>query len=62
VHVVAARLGRTNPAITLRVYSHVLREHSLSIGDVFARAIRPETTGRSGLQLANPLAGQITGD
>ena len=40
VHVVAARLGHTDPAITLRVYSHVLREHSLSIGDVFARAIR----------------------
>lgn len=40
VHVVAARLGRTDPAITLRVYSHVLREHSLSAGEVFAQAIR----------------------
>ncbi len=26
--------------MTLRVYSHVLREHSQGIGDVFAQAIR----------------------
>ena len=38
VHVVAARLGHADPAVTLRVYSHVLREHAASIGDVFARA------------------------
>ena len=40
VHVVAARLGHADPAVTLRVYSHVLREHALGIGDVFARAVR----------------------
>lgn len=40
VHVVAARLGHADPAITLRVYSHVLREHALGIGDVFARAVK----------------------
>ncbi len=40
VHVVAARLGHADPAVTLRVYSHVLREHDLGIGDVFAQAIR----------------------
>lgn len=40
VHVVAARLGHADPAVTLRVYSHVLREHSLSVGDLFAQAIR----------------------
>lgn len=40
VHVVAARLGHADPAMTLRVYSHVLREHDLGIGDVFAQAIR----------------------
>jgi integrase len=40
VHVVAARLGHAYPAVTLRVYSHVLREHAQGIGDVFAHAIR----------------------
>ncbi len=39
VHVVAARLGHADPAVTLRVYSHVLREHAAGIGDVFAQAI-----------------------
>jgi len=28
VHVVAARLGHADPAVTLRIYSHVLREHA----------------------------------
>jgi integrase len=40
VHVVAARLGHADPAVTLRVYSHVLREHAEGIGDVFAQAIK----------------------
>jgi integrase len=40
VHVVAARLGHADPAVTLRVYAHVLREHSLGVGDVFARAVK----------------------
>jgi integrase len=40
VHVVAARLGHADPAVTLRVYSHVLSQHDLGIGDVFAPAIR----------------------
>jgi integrase len=39
VHVVAARLGHADPAVTLRVYSHVLREHAASVGDVFAQAV-----------------------
>jgi integrase len=39
VHVVAARLGHADPAVTSRVYSHVLREHAASIGDVFAQAV-----------------------
>jgi integrase len=38
VHVVAARLGHADPAVTLRVYSHVLREHALGVGDVFAQS------------------------
>jgi integrase len=40
VHVVAARLGHADPAVTLRVYSHVLREHALGIGDIFAKAVK----------------------
>ncbi len=40
VHVVAARLGHADPAVTLRVYSHVLREHAQGVGDVFAQAIK----------------------
>jgi hypothetical protein len=28
------------PAVTLRVYSHVLREHAVSVGDIFARAVK----------------------
>ena len=39
VHVVAARLGHADPAVTLRVYSHVLREHALGVGDIFAQAV-----------------------
>jgi integrase len=39
VHVVAARLGHADPAVTLRVYSHVLREHATSVGDIFAQAV-----------------------
>lgn len=45
VHVVAARLGHADPAVTLRVYSHVLREHTLGVGDIFAQAVSP---GRQG--------------
>jgi len=40
VHVVAARLGHADPAVTLRVYSHVLPEHAEGVGDVFAQAVR----------------------
>jgi integrase len=40
VHVVAARLGHADPAVTLRVYSHVLREHAAGVGDIFAQAVQ----------------------
>jgi integrase len=40
VHVVAARLGHTDPAVTLRVYAHVLREQAASVGDIFAQAVK----------------------
>jgi integrase len=39
VHVVAARLGHADPAVTLRVYAHVLREQAASVGDIFAQAV-----------------------
>jgi integrase len=53
VHVVAARLGHADPSVTLRVYSHVLREHAQGIGDVFAQAIKASVSksvsnGRNG--------------
>jgi integrase len=39
VHVVAARLGHADAAITPRVYAHVLREQAAGVADVFAQAI-----------------------
>jgi integrase len=40
VHVVAARLGHADPFVTLRVYSHVLREYALGVGEIFAQAVK----------------------
>jgi integrase len=42
VHVVAARLGHADPAVTLRVYAHVLREQAAGVGDIFAQAVRAQ--------------------
>ena len=42
VHVVAARLGHADPSVTLRVYSHVLREHAAGVGDIFAQAVKSQ--------------------
>ncbi|MFF0572917.1 tyrosine-type recombinase/integrase [Streptosporangium saharense] len=39
VHVVAARLGHADPAITLRVYAHVIRSAETAAADVFAKAL-----------------------
>ena len=50
VHVVAARLGHADPAVTLRVYSHVLREQADSVGKPSPRLSWPK--------LANLLASQ----
>jgi integrase len=36
VHIVAARLGHADPAITLRVYTHVIR----TAEDIFADAVK----------------------
>jgi integrase len=40
VHVDAARLGHGDPAITLRVYAHVIRSAETAAADVFAKAIK----------------------
>ncbi len=40
VHVVAARLGHADPAITLRVYAHVINEQMATAADIFATAIK----------------------
>lgn len=39
VHVVAARLGHADPAITLRVYAHVLRDQATHAGVRFAAVL-----------------------
>jgi integrase len=40
VHVVAARLGHADPAITLRVYAHVIRTAETAAADIFAKAVK----------------------
>jgi integrase len=40
VHVVAARLGHADPAITLRVYAHVIRTAEAAAADIFAEAVK----------------------
>ena len=40
VHVVAARLGHSDPAITLRVYAHVIRSAEAAAADIFADAVK----------------------
>jgi len=40
VHVVAARLGHADPAITLRVYAHVIRSAEAAAADIFAQAVK----------------------
>lgn len=39
VHVVAARLAHADPAITLRVYAHVIRSAEAAAADIFAQAV-----------------------
>jgi integrase len=47
VHVVANRLGHSDPAVTLRVYAHVLRESASGVADVFAGAIERAAVSKS---------------
>jgi integrase len=42
VRVVAARLGHADPAITLRVYAHVIRTAVAAAADIFAQAAKAE--------------------
>jgi integrase len=42
VHLVAARLGHSDPAITLRVYAHVINARLSEAADAFAKLIEPE--------------------
>lgn len=51
VHVVANRLGHSDPAVTLRVYAHVLRESASGVADVFAGAIERAVVSKS---VSNP--------
>lgn len=39
VHVVANRLGHADPAITLRVYAHVLSDQASEVAQVFADVV-----------------------
>jgi integrase len=39
VHVVAARLGHADPAITLRVYAHIIRTAETAAAEIFARVM-----------------------
>jgi integrase len=47
VHVVANRLGHSDPAVTLRVYAHVLRESAAGVADVFAKAVDRAVVSKS---------------
>lgn len=39
VHVVAARLGHADPAITLRVHAHVINEQMIEAAYILAQAV-----------------------
>ena len=45
VHVVAVRLGHADPAITLRVYAHVIRTAEAAAADIFAEAVKVASPG-----------------
>jgi len=45
--VVTNRLGHSDPAVTLRVYAHVLRESVAGVADVFAKAVERAAVSKS---------------
>ena len=47
VHVVANRLGHSDPAVTLRVYARVLPESVARVADVFAKAVERAGVSKS---------------
>jgi integrase len=47
VHVVAERLGHADPAITLRVYAHVIRKHADEVANTFAAAVDGDSSPAS---------------
>lgn len=57
VHVVAERLGHADPAITLRVYAHVIRQHTAGVADVFAAQIQ-SASGRAVSKGVSKAAGE----
>ncbi|NNM47861.1 site-specific integrase [Knoellia sp. DB2414S] len=57
VHVVANRLGHADPAITLRVYAHVLDDQASQAASVFAQALLDE-----GRNEANPGSSDSSAD
>ncbi|HEV7173559.1 site-specific integrase [Pedococcus sp.] len=59
VHVVAARLGHADPAITLRVYAHVLRDQAVEVAQIFASVVDRPLDPDNGA-LANLLATQTS--
>jgi len=40
VHVAAARLGHSDPAIIFRVYAHLIRSAEAAAADIFAQAVK----------------------
>ncbi len=60
MHVVAARLGHADPAITLRVYAHVLRDQAVEVAQIFA-AVVDQPVDSDQLVLASPLANRPDG-
>ena len=56
VHVVAARLGHADPAITLRVYAHVVRSAEAAAADIFAEAVRAVGAGPSTLPVSKAIS------
>ena len=60
VHVVAARLGHADPAISLRLWAHVLRDQAVEVPQIFA-AVVDQPADSDQLVLANPLANRPDG-
>lgn len=42
MHVVAARLGHSDPSVTLRVYAHVIPQQAAEVADRFARLLEDD--------------------